>query len=326
MSRVTVLTAVFNGERYIRQAVDSVLGQTLSDIQLVCIDDASTDSTPSILSDYATCDKRVTVITHNVNTGQAVARNDGLKVADGDYVTMVDADDWLSADALELAVSVLDSDDSIGAVLLDLRYVRDGVEIPYNMRTVKNEWSGEEAFALSLDWSIHGLYVARAGLYRKYPFDDTCRLYSDDNTTRLHYLHSEKVGSCCGVYFYRQHDESMTCSEGLHRYDLLEANTSMARLLRDENVSRHSIALFERERWINLTGICIYWIEHERKNGTDDLNTLLKDRLRSAYNDIDCSLLPWSLRLKLGYCPCLNFDWYLKNVAVYRFFRKMIGR
>lgn len=326
MSRVTVLTAVFNGERYIRQALDSVLSQTLSDIQLICIDDASTDSTPSVLSGYAARDKRVSVITHNSNTGQAVARNDGLRVANGEYVTMLDADDWLSADALEQAVSVLDSDDSIGAVLLELRYVRDGVETPYNMRTARKEWSGEEAFALSLDWSIHGLYVARAGLYEKYPFDDTCRLYSDDNTTRMHYLHSEKVGSCCGVYFYRQHEGSMTGSEGLHRYDLLEANISMARQLRDEKVSRHSIALFERERWINLAGICIYWMDHERKTGNDDLNTSLKDRLRSAYNDIDCSVLPLSLRLKPGYCPCRNFDRYLKNVAVYRFFRKMIGR
>ena len=169
------------------------------------------------------------------------------------------ADDIL-ADALEQAVSVLDSDKETGSVLFNLVKFDESGETPYPMRTDKNEWSGQEAFELSLDWSIHGLYVSRTELFRRFPYDDTCRLFSDDNTTRLHYLNSGKVRICQGVYYYRQHGESMTNGITVRRLDLLEANTSMARQLRDAGQERRVLAMFERERWINLTGINAFLI------------------------------------------------------------------
>ncbi len=326
MSRVTVLMAVLNGERYIRKAIDSVLGQTLRDIQLICIDDASNDQTPAILAEYALRDQRVKVITHTANTGQAVARNDGIAVAGGDYITMVDADDWISPDALEKAVAALDSDKRMGCVLLDLKYVYPDRETPYPMRTDKRLWSGMEAFELSLDWSVHGLYVARAGLFWEYPYDTSCRLYSDDNTTRLHYLHSDVVGLCDGVYYYRQHSDSMTNAESIRRYDLLEANSSMMRQLRSESLPDTVLARFERERWINLTGISIYWMEHEGKDGTTSENALLKARLKAVYDDVDRNLLPLALKCKAGYRPCRNFERYLSAVRRYNNVRNLLRR
>lgn len=326
MSRVTVLMPVYNGELYLRKAVDSVLGQTLGDIQLVCIDDASTDSTPEILAGYAASDSRVLVITHTENTGQAVARNDGIRVSDGDFITMVDADDWLSPDALELAVACFDADSRTDAVLLELRYVRDGVEEPYPLRSGKREWSGAEAMELSLDWSLHGLYVAKRQLFVCYPYDTTCRLYSDDNTTRMHYLHSDRVTACDGIYYYRQYAQSMTNAIGPFRYDLLEANTSMARMLCEENVPATVRRRFERERWINLTGICIYWMTHDGQSGTIDRNNAILRRLEAVYEDIDRSLLPLALKLKPGYRPCRSFSRYISQVRRYYKMRKLMKR
>lgn len=326
MSRVTVLMAVFDGERYIRKAIDSVLCQTLRDIQLICIDDASNDSTPGILAEYARKDPRVKIITHTTNTGQAVARNDGIAVADGDYITMVDADDWISPDALEKAAAALDSDKRMGCVLLDLHCVYPDREALYPMRTDKHLWTGMEAFELSLDWSVHGLYVALAGLFREYPYDTSCRLYSDDNTTRLHYLHSGVVGFCDGIYYYRQRPDSMTNAESIRRYDLLEANTSMMRQLRSERLPDTVLARFERERWINLTGISIYWMEHEGRIGTKPENALLKARLKAVYDDVDRNLLPLTLKCKFGYMPCTNFERYLSAVRKYNNVRNLLKR
>lgn len=326
MSRVTVLMSVYNGEKYLAEAVDSVLGQTLSDIQLICIDDASTDSTPDMLARYAEADRRVKVITHQENTGQAVARNDGIRIADGDYITMVDADDWLSADALELAVRSLDSDAETGAVLLDLVYHYPDRTEEYPMRSDKQSWSGKEAMELSLDWSVHGLYVARTELFRRYPYDDTCRLYSDDNTTRLHYLHAGRVGRCGGVYHYRQHDGSMTNSISLRRYDILEANSSMSHTLRAENLEKDILSRFERERWINLTGICIYWMKNDGMRMTAAENGEILRRIRTAYEDVDRSLLPKRLTLKFGYRVCRSFDSWLRQVRAYHKMRVLLKR
>ena len=101
MTNITVLVAVYNAEDYLEQCLDSLLGQSLRDIQVVCIDDASTDRSPDILRRYAQADGRVCLLRMEENSGQAVARNRGLEMATGELTTMVDADDYLAPDALE---------------------------------------------------------------------------------------------------------------------------------------------------------------------------------------------------------------------------------
>ena len=322
MSRVTVLVAAYNAQKYLEECLDSLTGQTLKDIQIVCIDDASTDSTLDILKRYAVSDSRFVILERNENGGQAVARNMGIGVADGDYITMLDADDILSADALEKAVSVLDGDADTGSVLFRLVYFDSEGKNPYPMRSDKAEWSGQEAFRLSLDWSIHGLYVSRAELFKRFPYDTSCRLYSDDNTTRMHYLHSGKVRVCDGIYYYRQHGESMTNRISALRLDLLEANASMARQLRDAGQGRDVLAVFEKERWINLTGICGMWLRNKEIQDRDKA----MERFRSVWNDIDKSLLPTLLKLKLGYIPFHSFKLYFLQVQFYFLLRRLLGK
>ena len=322
MSRVTVLVAAYNAQKYLCECLDSLLAQTIHDIQIVCIDDASTDSTPAILSEYAQRDSRIVVLRCGVNSGQAVARNMGIEIADGDYITMVDADDRLSADALEQAVSVLDANADTGSVLFSLVYFNDESEWPYPMRTGKDVWSGQEAFELSLDWSIHGLYVSRTDLFRRYPYDTSCRLFSDDNTTRMHYLNSGTVRMCDGVYYYRQHPESMTNCISALRLDLLEANASMARQLRESGQDRRVLAMFERERWINLTGICGLWLRNREIAGKQEA----MERFRRAWNDIDRSLLPRRLKMKPGYIPCHSFRLYFLQIEFYFLLRRILGK
>lgn len=322
MSRVTVLVAAYNAQEYIGECLDSLERQTFNDIQIVCIDDASNDATPQILARYADMDSRIRVIRCDINCGQAVARNIGIGLSDGDYITMVDADDRLSADALEKAVSVLDSHLDTGSVLFSLvKFDENGLE-PYPMRSDKTAWSGQEAFELSLDWSIHGLYVSRIELFKRWPYDTSCRLFSDDNTTRMHYLHSGSVRMCDGIYYYRQHGESMTNRISPRRMELLEANTSMARQLRESGQDRRVLAIFEKERWINLTGIIGLWLNH--KEISDE--SVVKERFRSVWKEIDKSLLPCRLKFKLGYMPCLTFKAYFIQVKFYFLLRRFLGK
>lgn len=324
MSRVSVLVAVYNGEKYLGETLDSLLGQTLRDIQIVCIDDASTDSTPEILAEYSSADDRIIVLTQRENTGQAVARNNGIGYCTGDYITMVDADDMLSADALEKAVEKLDSDDRLGCVLFNLKYLYgNGSLVDYPKATVEREWTGFEAFCLSLDWSIHGLYVARAELYRRIPFDAACRLYSDDNTTRLHYLNSERVGVCQGLYIYRQHGASMTNSDSIRRFDLLEANTSMAVQIADQPAEVR--AVFEKERWINMVGLYGYLLKYRPMLSADEEMQVL-DRIRRVYQTVDRSLLPAGLRLKFGYMPLCGFAAFRIQANLYFALRRIAGK
>lgn len=101
MCKVSVLIPAYNVEPYIRECLDSVRNQTLSDLEVICVDDASTDETLSILREYEAKDPRIKVYCHEQNKGQSCGRNLALVHASGEYVYMLDADDMILPEALE---------------------------------------------------------------------------------------------------------------------------------------------------------------------------------------------------------------------------------
>ena len=100
MIKVSVVMPIYNAYDYLRPAMDSVLDQTLREIELLCIDDGSTDNTLEILKEYQQLDERVRIITEN-NAGPSIARNKGLSRCRGQYVCFLDADDFYEPTLLE---------------------------------------------------------------------------------------------------------------------------------------------------------------------------------------------------------------------------------
>jgi len=109
--KVSVIVPVYNVEKYLPRCLDSILSQTLRDIEILAIDDGSTDSSPAILDRYESEDKRVKVF-HIQNGGVSHARNIGLDNACGDFVGFVDSDDMIDPDMYSVMVQVADRDQS----------------------------------------------------------------------------------------------------------------------------------------------------------------------------------------------------------------------
>ena len=107
MVKVSVVVPVYNGERYIACALDSVLRQTLTDIEVICVNDGSSDETAAILDRYAVQDSRIKVI-HRGNEGVSAARNAGIESASGRYVAFLDADDELEPEVYEKMLSMVE--------------------------------------------------------------------------------------------------------------------------------------------------------------------------------------------------------------------------
>ena len=101
MYDVSVIIPVYNGEEYLKKCLDSICNQTLHNIEIICINDGSTDGTLSILNKYANVDERIKVISTE-NNGQGSARNTALNIAMGQYIAFVDADDWVELNTYEL--------------------------------------------------------------------------------------------------------------------------------------------------------------------------------------------------------------------------------
>ena len=101
--KISIIVAVYNKEKYLSKCLESLLSQTLSDIEIICLDDCSTDNSLAVLKSYAKKDSRIKVIEFNKNSGQGLTRNKALDIALGEFVMMVDGDDWLEPDACEKA-------------------------------------------------------------------------------------------------------------------------------------------------------------------------------------------------------------------------------
>lgn len=98
--KVSVVIPVYNVEKYVRECLDSIVGQTLKEIEIICVDDGSTDHSLDILKEYGEKDSRIFVMTQE-NRGASSARNHGVDLASGEYLYFMDGDDILEKDALE---------------------------------------------------------------------------------------------------------------------------------------------------------------------------------------------------------------------------------
>ncbi|ADC46923.1 glycosyl transferase GT2 family [Methanobrevibacter ruminantium M1] len=98
--KVSVIIPIYNNEKFLSKCLDSVINQTLNEIEIICIDDGSSDNSIEILNQYVLKDSRLKIISQE-NLGAATARNNGLKIAKGEYIAFLDSDDWLELNAFE---------------------------------------------------------------------------------------------------------------------------------------------------------------------------------------------------------------------------------
>jgi glycosyltransferase involved in cell wall biosynthesis len=199
---VSVVIPVFNGERFLREAVQSVLDQKYSPLEIIVVDDGSTDGTASVARSLPVR------YLHQTNQGPAAARNRGIEHAQGELITFADADDLWPLAKLEL----------------QLPYLTDDVEIVMGriqqVLSSSEEEFGEPAFSVNLGSAvIRKTVFDRVGL-----FDETMR-YSEDVDW---FMRAREAGVAimtidAVTLFYRQHEENMTRGKSTSELNVLKA-------------------------------------------------------------------------------------------------------
>lgn len=170
MIKVSVIIPVYNAEDFLRPCLDSILGQTLQEIEVICVDDGSTDSSWSILESYEQADARVRIFRQE-NAGAGAARNTGLAYAAGEYLSFLDSDDFFEPDMLEQAYRhAKEADAQIAVFACDLydnalKSYRDcKYAIHTNLLPEHQPFSGvdvkKDVFKLFVGWAWDKLFLA----------------------------------------------------------------------------------------------------------------------------------------------------------------------
>jgi len=161
--KVSVVIPVYNAEDYIGECLDSLIAQTLKEIEIICVNDGSIDDTAVILEEYKMMDNRIKVI-HQLNQGAAIARNIGLNIAKGKYLSILDSDDFFAPTMLETMYERCISKDLDIAIChvqffnqQEKKYEKCNWAIRENLRVKKDVFSGEDMnkyiFQFSNGWA-----------------------------------------------------------------------------------------------------------------------------------------------------------------------------
>ena len=217
MPEISVIVPVYKAEDYLHACVDSILSQTVSDFELILVDDGSPDGCGAICDDYAARDSRVRVI-HQENQGQAAARNRALAVAKGEWVCFVDSDDAVHPQMLErLGQAAAES----GAAMSMCRML-EAPEMPEDFSApVEVSWEllsmEEESLVALFDAGNYPGWVACAKLIRRELVQSHLfcpgRVY-EDNEAVCHWIYGAKTVASIphSLYFYRTNPGSTTQS------------------------------------------------------------------------------------------------------------------
>lgn len=147
--KISVIVPVYNMEKYLGRCVDSILAQTYENIEVILVDDGSSDASPDICDRYAEADGRVRVI-HKANGGLSSARNAGLDAATGDYIGFVDSDDYISPDMYRILAERLDGGDCEIANAMYVYAFEGGETAPSRVPHTTDENISAEQFAREL--------------------------------------------------------------------------------------------------------------------------------------------------------------------------------
>lgn len=205
---ISIIIPVYNSEKYLKEALDSVLAQSYENIEVIMVDDGSVDSSPGICDAYAQKDPRFKVI-HQENKGPSAARNRGIEEATGEYITFFDNDDLLHKDFIKVLYGLCVKYDCDIALTKSFPFL-DEETIPWGEAEEKLTFMDNRELSTQLvDMGWTGLAVTMAKLFKrelfeKIRFNEKRIIGDDDSTIYLLFWMSEKsVLFQSPMYFYR---------------------------------------------------------------------------------------------------------------------------
>lgn len=245
MPKVSIIVPVYNVEKYLPKCLESLINQTFKDIEIICVNDSSSDSSLDILNSYASKDSRLVVI-NKKNEGPGVARNTALKIAQGEYIAFVDGDDCFDVSLIEKCIAKAENYNTdaviFGAYNL---YDTDCVNGGYSVNKIPANLKGKPLSQNEIRKNIF-----------KFPPTAWCKFYKKDFLTQNNIIFSDDykgedqlffIGAMIfaksiyvineNLYLYRKNRrDSLTFSKKKHENSIISNFNSISRLLENQSL------------------------------------------------------------------------------------------
>lgn len=331
---ITIIIPIFNVKEYLSRCLDSVMGQTYTNLEIILSDDGSTDGSSELCDAFKRRDDRIVVV-HDKNSGLSEARNRGIRIAKGKYLCFVDSDDWIDKDyVLKLYYSLIKTSSDIA----ECNFLRASELGQKGNITGQISVFTPEQMLLKLVKNNHERHVvAWNKLYKRELFNGVefplGKLHEDEFTTHLLFLKCKKICLICDeLYYYFQNPNSIMSKQvSIARLDALDAIHNRLIILRDMQFEAHvsfcSLLLFKQFIVYSL-------IKKANINDYDSFYKRLKDKFKSFKKDI--ILRNFSLDYKFTFILCrINFS-FIKSFrlisktlnifrSLYSLFKRLIG-
>lgn len=235
---LSIILPVYNGEKYIERCIESILSNTFKDYELIVINDGSTDYTQNICDSYAERDERIKVF-HNSNHGVSWSRNFGIEKSNGNWISFVDSDDWLSENAFETIFNIQSEECDI--ISFGFWSVSDKHKSKIRLPEINKGKTHYIRQQLLLGWTVVWNVWFRKEFLNEHSlrFNNELSIGEDSEFLFRAYFYARGIRVVNeALYFYnRTNEESALHRMNKSHYDeIISANISIAQFFKDNNV------------------------------------------------------------------------------------------
>lgn len=221
MYKISIIIPIYNTEKYLRKCLDSVCNQTFGDIEIICINDCSTDGSLNILNEYAQKDNRIKIIDFKENRGVAIARNTGIDEAQGEYISFVDADDYVDLDFFEkLYNKAIKTNSKLVVSNVQLETENLQKQNDYIINDILKKIKDQPLYYNQLFWL--GLYNSNLLKSNSIKFIENC-IYGEDRLLPLKAAYYAKKIETVYDTFYHYVRNSSSITKGLKNKKILQS-------------------------------------------------------------------------------------------------------
>lgn len=269
---ISVIVPIYNVEKYLRKCIDSIINQTYKNLEIILIDDGSTDNSSSICDEYKKKDNRIVVI-HKTNGGLSSARNKGLDISNGELISFVDSDDYIESNMLECLKANMDKYSSDISVC-DFYYVKNG-----NKRKSKTEFKKKEYVSSDKDkfnniqneYGPITVYVWNK-LFKKEVFNNIRfpegKIYEDSFVICELLDYSKKVSYILKpLYYYVYRKDSITNTFNIKHFDKIDSCNEIIRFF--NNKGYYDLAQEEKNKKMSILIVFLSKIDRYKTKNKD---------------------------------------------------------